>query len=537
MENDVNYTSLIDRILGDVRGQFSYLYDKSEEKLKKLKKFSPSVFIIIFVMSFSIAAYQTIAGNPFETADIYDGATNIAIAQLPFDQIYNVLQNEQNFTLFYYIVRVLVISPLGMTGVKLFLFGTWVLSLYLFYKCLGMFIKNKQALIVFTSLYSIAPTLVYYASYPRMYGVINMLMLLLLLVFNKYLQQNKLRYLLIVCAILIILPNLHLMSAFVAVIAFAASVMTFKTKGHVGLVVATLGVVAILCLVQIVQKPEWKTIYFGRGVDYMEHATTAFYLYPQALIMQATSNLSWIFYLVFVYSLYYVVKTKGYKDKRLFFTFLFVLVFMAINMVSKQFVNYRHFIFFVAPLLVYSFYGLYLMRGRIHFWLVLTYITYFVFIGFASNTARTLKEIEARAACKQINTIETGVVVSDYYYLNFVRHCLPNFKGSIIAVFEDNVELLDGKSDFDILVREATIAGYSTHASYAQALAGSKLDLMNDTTTVKYVLEQNNIAHQKVYLINTLLNRKAIYFYEDLFMKGLKFNRVISPSILEYDFE
>lgn len=479
--------------------------------------------------------YTGLNTNHYLSRDSYDGSNTINISSLNLKEIGEVLSKEQNFPFYYYIIHfLLTFDSQTEFFITLFQLSTWALSLLLFHKLLEKFVSNRLWQSVGFFIYTITPTIVYYSYYPRMYGIINLIVISLMYLIQKYLDKEKTLYVVESGILLILLSFLHLSGLFIIAMVTINYLLTLRKKTDKLLILLFFFLSVGLIHFQIFQKNNPQETYLLRGLSYLSEVKYSFLYYLELLFIGNITPISLVPVFALSISALYLIKSNGFYDKKRLYLYLNLGFFVLYCLTQKQFSNYRHYIFLTPALLLIIIEGLekIIKNHKVSLAAVITafYLLYSLIpLIYNYYLITPLK----KDLCIKISELKDESIVTDYLSYNFINYCNKTNK-NILIMYKEGIYFSNDFSNKEILIKQAVFGGTVEMASKDSP---QKVIDYSKTPSIKKFLEEQNFESKTTYLINSTLPRKSLNQYEISVMRGCKLENTWKDIIYIFNCE
>lgn len=403
----------------------------------------------------------------------FDELNTLTIAQTSISDIWNILAYEQNFTFYYYLLFMArEIASIEVVA-KTINFFTWILSLFLFYKLARVYIRNHTFLLYAIVLYSLIPSIYFYAYYVRMYGFMNVLGLIYLYSLIRFLSSRKSVWFYSVAFSVVALSITHFMAYVVIVVNSIISllIVTDKKQKYYLLSVSVVG--CFLIGIQLLLKFQPITTYLQDNAEYV-HALKLDIITAPTVLFFVFYNYGPLFWLAFAYLIhrYFILfRTRGNGSMRKFphgLLAVYAGVFL-LTLVAYPSLLTRHAIVLIVPLLLCILLGLYSLRKNTVTYRGLSFflLAFFLFKAFVFDSDQLLLELDHRVFCDEIRALDVDVVVAQYMMYLPLEYCIQSDMSGFNQVY--TIDKSEGLVDMKLLTKK--------EISYYQARKGGSLDL------------------------------------------------------------
>ncbi len=487
------------------------------------KPFFPRIVYSIILLFCSLILYICLYNNPYI---YFDESNTLNISRQTISDILKILSYEQNFPIYYILIHFSYIlfgnTPLSIV---IFNFIVWIFSIIIFRKLIKIYVNNESLVSFFTLLYSLTPAAFYYAYTIRMYGLMNLLIIVYLYSYAKYQQSNNIKWVFLASLGSVLLSLVHPSSLVVIPIIFLIGIVTIKKRTHLLITTITAVVSVITILLQIFTKNNILQIYLRDGVEYLKYTNSFFFEFPNLLLFFPSTELGVLFYLVSFYLVFRIFIGRNIFDQKYLPLVVFNLLFFILHLLLTSFTNARHYIFLLTPFLTAFFLGLNLLNSKYKFLFILGSTVFYIWMSLIIiNSQLTLNKVVTNF-CNQISSLETGLLISDFGHFNTINQCKINDLHHIF-ISRDGVTDPRVEGETGILIEQAKLGG-------TLWLSNRKpLPLNYNWDALKAYLEKNN--PERVYLVAGLINRNYLYTDELDVFKSYKLEKFITPSIFMF---
>jgi hypothetical protein len=450
----------------------------------------------------------------------FDEANTIAISHRSYVDISTILSYEQNVPSYYFLLH-LLFDVFGDSRVlwQIVHFGIWAVSLILFYFLLRRYVFSQKWLVFGVLLYSLISSISYYSFTIRMYGLINLLVVIYLLVYLKrsfLISFFKLTLLVVLC----LLHPFNLV--FVALVTLDELIRMYQRKSYAGFFGVVCGLFLSLFIVCLEVLPKnLNALVFGAQAQYLFRFRNLFFEFPSILFFKQNSLISVPFYLSLVYVLYISIKRRKIPLLLLLFlSFSFIL-----HIFLPSFLNLRHFIFIITPLFLVVFLSLYHLP-------VFSYrisIALFWFAAFFLSTLQTVNfELYERGLhtemCLHLSELKDTVLLTDTHTLYSVLSC--SVRPPVFLVHPTGVWNVLTRNPLDIFILRAQIGGKLTfHNSQG-------IDIEGETRALREFITSS--AYERYSFVLTWHSYPLMTSYQLDPFTGFIYEGYLAPSIFTF---
>lgn len=532
MNEEIQFSSFIKESFNILKISFDELLElfNNTAKHKKFYKFLKISYILAFILQVALVFLMGVLYSPII---LFDDINTLRIAEQGYTEIIKILSYEQNFPLYYFFYHVILeFTDKAIYVMRTINFSLWLLLIAIFYKILKKYTTSKPDLYLGVYLFTLLSSIYFYSFITRMYMLFLMIFSMLFYVILKYIENNKVSYIVIIISLLSLLSFIHPLNGPLIIILGVLFIFLAKNKKqYFTFLVLLIIPVIIFASNLLIKSRDIVSLYITDGVSYLGELPDLFFNFPEKLFFGIKTQLS---IAVFIFSVFFFLKfLKGHNQliKKNYILLYFSFIFIVLMLILNSFSNYRHYIYLVIPVFLSLLLGIFTMRKKklikyfiiVSMFMLMNLISIATFISTSNFSAKY---------CEDLKKIEPdGLIITQFNQVHTLKKCLVKGRNDILViggkgVFPINLE------DKNYLEKLAIWGGMSHELANGNIKNGSAVGVDYQLILKNFYKNYNDFYHivkisnreettmfiNDVNFINNLSSNKEykIYHYKNL---------------------